>query len=422
LVAVLASVLLALPAQAAPGDLDPTFSGNGKVTTNFTPGLDDGSDVAIQDNGKIVVVGLAGAGGTFGIARYLTNGTLDPTFGGDGKVRTDFTAHTDDARGVAIQEDGKIVVVGNAGVGTSDTSVALARYRTNGTLDPTFGGDGKVRTNFTPNLETGHDVVIQDNGRIVAAGSAGGTFFGHSGGFAWSRYFPNGHLDPSFGDDGMVRTNMSDDSDVGLGVALQSDGKIVTAGVAGGLDPWFALTRHHPNGVLDTTFSGDGRVLTRFGGAPAEAHDLAIQENGRIVAAGLAFAPDWAFALARYRVNGNLDDTFGGDGRVRTEFSQNIDQANDVAIQTDGRIVAAGMAEGDPFDPEFALTRYEIDGTLDGTFGTNGRVTTNFSPRADEASGVAIQEDGRIVAAGAEDLTEHPQSQPRFAVARYLAA
>jgi uncharacterized delta-60 repeat protein len=314
------------------------------------------------------------------------------------------------------------VAVGIANIGSSDSTFALARYRTDGALDPTFGGDGKVRTNFTPILDGGQDVAIQGNGRIVAVGSAGGSIFGHGGGFALSRYLSNGNLDTSFGGDGMVRTNFSDEFDGALGVAIQENGRIVTAGVSGGFDSSFALARHMPNGDEDPTFGGDGKVTTRFAGGRAEAHDLAIQDNGRIVAAGLADEPQFAFALARFLANGTLDDTFDGDGKVRTEFSPNIDQANDVAIQEDGRIVAAGMAEGDPFDPEFALTRYETDGGIDGTFGTNGRVTTNFSPGADEASGVAIQTDGRIVAAGAADLTEHPQAQPRFAVARYLAA
>jgi uncharacterized delta-60 repeat protein len=419
----LALASFAQPAWAAPGDLDPSFGGDGKVTTNFSPGLDEGTDVAIQADGKIVVAG--GAAGRFAVARYEMDGSLDDSFSGNGKARTNFAGGADRALSVAIQPNGKIVVAGIHGIGANAT-FALVRYTPDGNLDPSFSGNGKAKTNFTPSIDFANGVAIQPDGKIVAAGLAGGVPLAHTGSFALARYRPNGSLDGTFGGDGKVRTNFTDDLDVAFGVALQANGKIVTAGSAGGINPAFALARHRPNGTLDDSFGGDGKVRTNFSpfGAQDHANDLAIQADGRIVAVGLAREPDFAFALARYHRNGSLDTSFGGDGKVRTNFgSPDFDQANDVAIQADGRIVAVGSADGDsPPRGTFALVRYEADGSLDDSFGDGGKLTTNFSDGFDGASGVALHDDGRIVAAGVADDTDVPGADPTFAVARYLVA
>jgi uncharacterized delta-60 repeat protein len=422
LAASIALVSLAPPAWAAPGSLDPSFGGNGKVTTNFGPELDEGNDVAIQPDGKIVVVGMAA--GRFAVARYGTAGSLDDSFSGNGKVQTNFPGGTDRALGVAIQPNGKIVVAGIHGVG-ADGTFALVRYTSDGNLDPAFGGDGTVKTNITPAIDGAHDLALQADGKIVAAGFAGSVPLAHTGTFALARYRPNGRLDTSFGGDGVVRTDFTDDFDGAMGVAIQANGKIVTAGSAGGINPAFALARYRPDGTLDDSFGGDGKVRTNFSpfGAEDVAQDLAVQANGRIVAAGLAREPDFSFALARYRRDGTLDESFGGDGKVRTGFSSpHLDQANDVAIQADGKIVAAGFADGEnPPGGAFALVRYAIDGTLDDSFGGDGKVRTNFTGRFDGAAGVAIQVDGRIVAAGVADDTDVRGADPTFALARYLA-
>jgi uncharacterized delta-60 repeat protein len=423
LTAWLTLVSLAPPAFAAPGDLDPSFGGDGKVITNFSPGLDEGNDVAIQADGKVVVAG--GAAGRFAVARYEMDGSLDDSFSGNGKVKTNFVGGADRALGVAVQTNGRIVVAGIHGIGANAT-FALVRYTPDGNLDPSFSGNGKVKTNFTPSIDFANDVSIQADGKIVAAGLAGAAPLAHTGSFALTRYRPNGNLDGTFGGDGKVRTNFTDDLDVAFGVALQANGKIVTAGGAGGINPAFALARHRPNGTLDDSFGGDGKVTTNFSpfGSHDQAHDLAIQADGRIVAVGLAQEPDFVFALARYRPNGSLDTSFGGDGKVRTDFgSPDLDQANDVAIQADGRIVAAGSANGDsPPRGTFALARYTTDGSLDDSFGAGGKVTTNFTGRFDGASSVALHADGRIVAAGVADDTDVPGADPTFAAARYLVA
>jgi uncharacterized delta-60 repeat protein len=404
-VAVIASLAFSAAAIAAAGDLDPTFSGDGKQTTDFgrTPatGGDTGLGVAIQANGKIVAVGRGAEESDFALARYNPSGTLDTSFSGDGKQSTTFTGFGV-ATDVAIQADGKIVVVGYTGGG----KFAIARYNTNGSLDPTFSGDGKVAT-FSGVAE---GVAIQADGKIVAVGGGGG---GSGGGdFFLARYNTNGSLDPTFSGDGKQQTDFGG-ADAANGVALHGNGKIVAAGFALAGD--FGVARYNPNGSLDQTFSGDGKQTTNFGGCCDGARAVALQGDGKIVAAGCACPDDVDarnFALARYNTNGALDMTFSGDGKQTTDFLFGADdEANDVAIQASGRIVAVGTAFGGPTGYDFALARYNANGTLDTSFSTDGRKRTNFG-NPDIASGVALQGDGRIVAVGSDPGD--------FALARYL--
>jgi uncharacterized delta-60 repeat protein len=406
--------VLAGGARAAAGDLDPTFDQDGKVTTNFSAGPDAARAVALQVDGKLVAAGRSGsANGKFALGRYDPSGSLDLTFDGDGKVTTDFTEGFDGAGGVAIQENDKIVVAGGA-----NGRFALARYRTDGTLDPNFGGDGKVTTDFPNGEEGALDVVIQADGRIVAAGNAT-----DAGRFALARYKPNGILDPTFSCDGKVTTAFPGFFlALAHGMDIQGNGKVVVAGeVAGSAGGRFALARYRLDGRLDPNFSSDGRVTTDFTPGFDFASDVAIQADGRMVAAGSTGegSGDPRFALGRYRTDGSLDPSFGGDGRVLTQFPFGEDIAHAVAIQEDGKIVVAGSSgEGGPFS-RFAVGRYETDGALDATFSGNGKVTTAFIEGFDFtlAHGVVIQPDGGIVAAGGVG-----GGGGRFGLARYLAA
>jgi uncharacterized delta-60 repeat protein len=395
-------IAVANPAAAPPGDLDTTFDTDGKVTSDFAASIDQGFAVALQADGKIVAAGVAVVSGMedFALARYNTDGSLDPTFDGDGKVTTDFAGNLDQASGVAIQADGKIVAAGRADVsGTFD--FALARYNTDGSLDTGFDGDGKVTTDFAGSVnDQAFAVAIQGDGKIVAAGRAdvSGTFD-----FALARYNADGSLDTGFDGDGKVTTDfVSGSSDQAFAVAIQGDGKIVAAGVAdvsGNND--FALARYNTDGSLDTGFDGDGKVTTDFvSGSFDQAFGLAIQGDGKLVAAGLASVSGAAqFSLARYNTDGSLDATFDTDGKVTTDFAGDFDQAFGLAIQADGKSVAVGAAVVSG-TVDFALARYNTDGSLNTTFSGDGKVTTDFAGMDDVAFGVAIQANGRIVAAG----------------------
>jgi uncharacterized delta-60 repeat protein len=393
--------------SAQAGSLDNSFSGNGKVITGFGYGNDYGNSVAIQADGKIVVAGTVEGqrNPLFGLARYNKNGTLDNTFSGNGRVTTSFGSSGCGANHVAIQADGKIVAVGFSG-----SNFAIARYNSNGSLDKTFGGgDGKVVTDFGGIGGNGeaYSVAIQSNGKIVVAGLT--TASGGGLDFAIARYNTNGTLDNTFGGgDGKVVTDFGGNEEA-YSVAIQSNGKIVVAGftTASGGDNDFALARYNSNGTLDNTFSGNGLVITGFGGSDV-CTSVAIQSDGKIVAGGYTNA---GFALARYNTNGTLDKTFSTDGLVTTVIIGGVISA--IAIQSDGKIIAAGG--GARIDGDFALARYNKNGSLDNSFNSGGLVFTNFGG-TDDASGVAIQSDGKIVLAG---FTTASGGDYDFAVARY---
>ena len=402
------------PAAPAPGDLDTAFGGDGKVTTDLTRHGGLANAVAIQADGKIVAAGHSlGPKPKFALARFRVNGTLNITFGGDGTVTTTIGGDGAVANAVAIQGDGKIVAAGQSF--GSNPEFALARYNGDGTLDTTFGTDGKVTTDFTGVGDLATAVAIQADGKIVAAGATDSGVLGED--FALARYNADGTLDTTFGTDGKVTTDFTGVGDVARAVAIQADGKIVAAGTGSGSPE---LARYDPAGTLDPTFGNEGRVVTDFSGfASFLAYAVAIQADGKIVAAGEHFecfidGCESGFLLLRYNTDGSLDTTFGGDG-VTGGFPG---WANAVAIQVDGRIVAAGEWLNPPNDPRFAVLRYKTDGTLDQSFGKHGWVLTDFTRGTDVAQGVAIQADGKIVAAGGSAVFG---PNPKFALARYLS-
>ncbi|WP_405726821.1 calcium-binding protein [Streptomyces sp. NBC_01537] len=411
------ALVLAVPgvATAAPGDLDPGFGTGGKVVTAV------GSDVrgvAVQGDGKIVAVGngsMDGFGGDFAVTRYNPNGSLDTGFGTGGTVFTDIGGGADEAHGLALQSNGKIVVVGRS-ENFEDGGCCwftLVRYNPDGSLDTTFGTGGKVVAGFGGGgADDGNAVAIQSGDqKIVAAGMRGG------GDFEVVRFDTNGAPDTGFGTGGLVTTDFAGGADVANGLALQSDGRIVAAGYTGdsGGNYDFALARYNTNGTLDTGFGTGGRVTTAFKGFEM-ANGVVAQADGRIVAAGFTGTNVGGtddFALARYNTNGTPDTGFGTGGKVTTD-SGGADQAYAVALQSDARIVAAGRRFSGG-DSDFELARYNPDGTPDTGFGSSGLVTTGFGGY-DQANAVAVQPDGRIVAAG----TGQPGGSSEFALARYV--
>jgi uncharacterized delta-60 repeat protein len=384
--AVLLSITVGAPVASAPadrgvvslaaaGDLDPTFGGDGLVRTSFGRRDAVAHAAAIQTDGKIVVCGRAGRG-VFALARYDADGMLDTTFGEDGKV----SSPRSDAGGcyaVAIQADRKIVAGGGV----------LVRYSTDGTLDTSFGEDGIVAA-------PAGALAIQADGKIVV------------GGGALARYNSDGTLDSTFGDGGVADVPAD-------AVAIQADGKIVVSDTGDE-----TLSRVNGDGTLDDTFGTDGTVSTDLFTTGGWVNAIAIQPDGKIVAAGGGLdcegGCDLLFALFRFNADGTLDTTFGSSGVI----GYTTQEAYDVTIQSDGKIVAAGVAG--PYDTSsswFAIQRHNTDGAADTTFGGDGRVYTGFTrPASAYANAVAIQADGKIVAVGR--ATWHQGW--KFALARYL--
>ena len=341
-------------------------------------------------------------------------GQLDPTFGAGGTVITEFPSSYSGARAVAVQADGRVVAAGFAHTNDSVVSdFALVRYDPMGALDPTFGTGGQVRTDFGGRFDEALAVAVQPDGKIVVAGSSSDAT---GSDMAVARYTNDGNLDASFDGDGMALVDFGGESSA-RAVALQPDGKAVLAGwvaqpVGGGCCVAdFAVARLTSAGALDSSFNGDGQVVTDFLPGADNTHDAAqavlVQADGRIVAAGSGVAEGTSvdFAVARYLVDGSLDPTFSNDGRVTSDFVGYFDEIRDLAVDTGGRLVAGGQSCEFPGNADevcdFGLARYASDGTLDRRFGRQGRVRTDLGGDVGEGiRGVVVQADGRIVAAG----------------------
>ncbi len=334
----------ALARYNSEGSLDTTLSSDGKLTTDFG-GSDFGNSVALQPDGKILLAGSSN--GNFAVVRYNPNGSLDTSFGFNGRVTTDFGSLEDYGYSVTVQSDGKILLAGS-----SDGDFALARYSSDGSLDTTFSSYGKFTTDFGGS-DYGYSVVLQPDGKILLAGTS-------SCDFALARYNTDGSLDTSFNDDGKLTTDFGD-YDFGYSVTVQPDGKIL---VTGSSNSDFALARYNSDGSLDTTLSSDGKLTTDFGGYDS-GYSVTVQPDGKILVAGLTGFGNGDFDVARYNSNGALDSTFGSDGKVTTDFGGGWDGCYSLALLSDGRILVAGLSGDD-----FALARYNSDGSLDTTFHT----------------------------------------------------
>jgi len=387
-----------------PGDLDPAFGTGGIVTTSFGAYSSTPWSVALQLDGKIVLAGNSSSGGPddFALARYNTDGSLDTSFGVGGRVTTNFGTY-DRGFDVALQSDGKIVVVGESLGGLIDSTYdfAVARYNTDGSLDPSFDGDGRVTTDIRSSLDQGRSVALQSDGKIVVAGN----IFATADGFILVRYNADGSLDTSFDGDGKVMTPEGPSIDDAYSVAIQSDGKIVVSGVSGSD---FALMRYNPDGSLDTSFGVGGKVVTDLG----VGYSVALQPDGKIVVAGTGGG---GFGVARYNPDGSLDPSFGVGGTVTTAVGSSS-EGYGVALQSDGKIVVAGQSWNGS-NRDFAVVRYNPDGSLDTSFDGDGRVTTAIGTYIDWGRAVALQSDGRIVVAGDSILVG---SRDDFALVRYL--
>ena len=419
-------------AQAADGDLDPTFGTGGMVTTDIDHSTDIANAVAIQADGKLVVVGQTYKNNDYSnedfvVTRYNTDGTLDTTFGRGGKVRTDFPGLAAVPSAVVIQSDGKIVVAGGAFPQfTFAGNFEVVRYNPNGSLDRSFGNGGIVTTTF-PEGSYAFDVALQPDGKIIAAGTVFVDFIPgepSNTDFALARYNPDGTPDATFGNGGQVSTDFVGLEDDAFSVLIQPDGKIVAVGSADSPATYydFAAVRYLSNGTIDTTFGVAGKVSTDFGDQNFDrARSAALQPDGRIIASGFAISQNGGvqnFAVARYTSSGVLDTTFSRDGKTEIDFGNCCQSANKVLLQSDGKIITVGYANTEDSDSDFLLARLSPRGSLDATFGVGGKVRTSFGDLNGGANGAALQSDGKIVAVGFQATFSNQWAN--FALARYL--
>jgi uncharacterized delta-60 repeat protein len=422
----------ALPARANDGDLDRAFGRHGKVMTDFGHSTDLANAVAIQPDGKLVVVGTSYTGDfsgeDFAVVRYDSEGHLDRSFGKHGKVTTDFPGLAAVAATVVLQPDGKILVAGTAFpefvfAGT----IEVARYDADGTLDPSFGSGGIVTTHCPNQGCSAAAMALQADGKIVVAGTDYVDFSNQESSntdFAIMRYGADGKPDAGFGNHGLVMADFDGFNDGAQSVLVQPDGRIVAFGSATsqitGTD--FAAVRYLANGTLDASFGTGGKARADFGTSGMDqALSAVLQPDGRIVAGGFAQAANGFqqdFALARFNADGSLDPTFNGSGTRRIDFGGCCQGVTKVLLQPDGKIVAAGFPNTESSDADFVLVRLTAQGEMDRSFGHAGKVRTSFGDLNGAANGAALQADGKIVAVGFQATAGVKSAQ--FAVARYL--
>jgi uncharacterized delta-60 repeat protein len=414
------------------GLLDPTFGSGGLVTTSFpsSPAL---QSVLVQPDGKVVAAGWAYTARTsddFVVVRYNADGSLDTGFGSGGIVTTDINKGSDDvAEAMVLQPgtNGKILVAGSTsnpvkGRYFDDYNFALVRYNANGTLDTTFGTNGKVTTDLGSAGDVAYAMAVQPDGKIILAGRNGANEL------ALVRYTANGALDPTFGTGGKLVTGISITGGPGgsrnqVSISLEPDGRIVVAGTSiPSATVWdFLVARFNSNGTPDTSFGGGAGLVTTDFGREAGPTGLAIQPDGRIVVCGIsqiASVGNQDIALARYNTDGSLDASFGAGGTLIAPLPQpagstqyRVGEAFAVALQADGRIVVGGYESGTTAIAE----RFNADGSVDTGYGTAGTGVSEvpFSG-GDPVFAMAIQPDGKMVFAG--------QSNASFVLFRLLGS
>ncbi|MGV3659989.1 MAG: hypothetical protein ACO1TE_07385 [Prosthecobacter sp.] len=407
------------------GALDSSFRG-GWVSSSLG-GNNSASDAVVQSDGKILVCGQTGFGssGAMTVARYTQAGELDQSFGTLGWARVNVAgSFSTYASRIVLQPDGKVVGIGNS---TLEEYWVMARFLADGTLDSTFGAGGKVITSIGTGKQGAYDVALQPDGKMVVVGSAQP---GADYDFAVARYLPDGSLDASFGAAGKVITTLSSGEDAARAVALQPDGKILVGGWAtnttGSID--FAVVRYLPDGALDLGFGVEGRALTAVRQWDDKAYDMKLQSDGKIILAGnsaegAGLGALTCSAVVRHLPDGTLDASFGSGGKVVTLFNNDRCATYGVALQADGRIVTVGWAVENMYHMRGAgFVRYNEDGSLDTSFGVGGATHLAIGSRTSSATvtGVTIRDDGSLLCVG-NIRNSYELNEAEWLVARYKA-
>jgi len=428
-------LLLLLPAMSAfsqSGLIDTSFGINGKVITALGKNNNWANAVAVLPDNKFLVGGayISAHGETdFALARFNANGTLDTDFGIDGKVVTSFLNNGHNyscINSIHPQPDGKFIVLGTSGMASVFSKLAMVRYNPDGSIDSGFGTNGKIISDLWPNTQAGSKLVFLPDGSFIVT-SANLYVATQNYDIGVEKYTSNGTPDTSFGTNGQVITTYGGGSNTGrntpASITLKADGKFVIAGNYNtGNSSKTALAQFNANGTLDTTFDTDGKVVVNFGaGYYSDGLKVFAEDDGKITVAGSAATTAVNnFALTRYNVNGTLDTAFEGDGMALTPFATGDDYTmiNSVIRQPDGKFIV--LCKPPYFlleSSDLIIRRYNASGTVDTAFGTGGKTSATFDSGANEVESAAITAEGKIVAVGRSVPLDY--SHREFAIARF---
>ncbi|MFN0035425.1 MAG: T9SS type A sorting domain-containing protein [Saprospiraceae bacterium] len=407
-------LLLPYLLSGQPAPLDTSFGIGGIV--NFQYGFSSLLQaVKLLPDGKILISGVTNSG--IYLARFNPDGSLDNTFGTGGVSPTlieNVSPHT----ALAIQSDNKIISVGQVIDVASPFQYrvfGVMRFHPDGTLDPTFGQSG-VTTARIGNYAAPNIVTLQPDGKILVLGQAN---IGTGLRFAWARFYPDGKIDSTFSDNG-ITTFPTPGSGLPTCISILPDGKILTGGTEVGSDPGakFLICRLLPNGVVDSTFGVNGKFDYWFGGYFEVISDFEVLPNGQILAGGwVGPTADGSFALLRLNANGGLDPSFGNNGLVTMNASE-VSNISALDLLPNGKIVATGVGYNSSVAGDVAyVMRLHPDGSFDNSFNGIGLGTVSTG---DAAGGDAqiIQPDGKILIGG----FYYPMGgeQPQIMLARVL--
>ncbi len=404
------------------GTLDSSFDNDGLVVHSLESGSDTGWSIALQVDGRILVAGRATPATSsqgFGMARLLTDGALDTSFDADGKVFTTFAGtSSSSARRVLPLPDGKILVAGSA-VSSTDNDFAIARYNWDGTLDYTFDFDGRLTIPMGTSNDYLESIAVRPDGRVLLSGSVWNGVNYDMGVVSLNK---NGSLDSSFGSGGKRTFSLSGGNDIPSASNLLPTGELVLTGSARGttnID--FAAVRLLPNGDFDSQFGNNGVSIFPVGIDTDQSLGATVQNDGRIVMVGFSsLAGTRSFTVARLNANGTLDTSFSSDGLTAVSVSGANDFIRSMTLQADGNAIAVGGITN-ATSTLMSISRYTTAGSLDPSFGGTGNVSLTYlnAPNTvnSQAEGVAVQPDGKIVVVGS---TVNTAGNTDHAVVRFL--
>jgi uncharacterized delta-60 repeat protein len=377
--------------------------GAGKVATSIGNDSATAKAMALQLDGKVLLAGhcINGTNRDFCALRYRANGTLDTSWNGNGKVITELVGDSDIAHAMALQPDGKVLLAGYCFDGTKTLFCSL-RYLANGTLDTSWGsaGTGIVTTSIGGvDSDLAFTMALQPDGKVLVAGKC---FSGTNTNFCTVRYLSNGALDISWNGTGRVVTSIAID-DIVNAIAVQPNGRVLLAGYCfDGIKSSFCSLRYLADGTLDTSWgsAGTGMVTTAIGGVDGDyANGIALQPDGKVLLGGnCRSATNYNFCAARYNVDGTLDTHWNGTGKVVTPMGSTSARVYGIALLPDGGVLLAGYCEGSVVS-DVCAARYHASGALDTSWNGTGKVSTSVGSGSSIANAMALQPDGKLLLA-----------------------